>query len=66
MPHIAEYVLFVESTFRFHTPQHSKQMLSPYVSSVKAEGSSHEVTFLTESAGPENAGPENGGPNVRG
>jgi len=26
-------LLFVESTFLFHTTQHSKQMLSPYVSS---------------------------------
>jgi len=45
MPQVAEYLLFVESTFRFHTTQHSnKQMLSPYV-----WGSSHEATFLVES-----------------
>ena len=29
MPQVAEYLLFIESTFRFHTTQHSKQMLSP-------------------------------------
>ena len=38
MPQVAEYLLFVESTFRFHTPQHSKQMLSPYVSSSEGWG----------------------------
>jgi len=29
MPQVAEYLLFVESMFRFHTMQHSKQMHSP-------------------------------------
>jgi len=38
MPQVVEYLLFVESTFRFHTTQHSKQMLSPYVFSSEGWG----------------------------
>jgi len=38
VPQVAEYLLFVESTFRFHTTQHSKQMLSPYISSSEGWG----------------------------
>jgi len=46
MPQVAEYLLFVESIFRFHTTQHFKHMLSPLATflQVKAEGSSLEVT----------------------
>ena len=32
MPEVAEYPVFVKYTFLFHTRQHSKQILSPYVS----------------------------------
>jgi len=38
MPQVVKYLLFVESTFRFHTTQHSKQMLLPYVSSSEGWG----------------------------
>jgi len=31
MPQVAEYPLFVKSTFYSHTTQHSRQILSPYV-----------------------------------
>ena len=38
MPQVVEYLLFAESMFHFHTMQHTKQMLSPYVSSSEGWG----------------------------